>query len=106
MASREAVARASPCGRHQSAPARSARTPSQQEAHQAVVTVVEILDVSGPPYNAALRAIPGVIAADWAPMVTANPSYVISDGVHQTPEGLTADRDLLLRAVSDCASRL
>lgn len=76
----------------------------------AVVTIIDEptwgLDVTAPPYNAALAALADerddVVLADWAPVAAAHPEYLSSDGVHHTDEGKDAYRDLILDAAEEC----
>ncbi len=75
-----------------------------------VVTIAETapwgLDRSAPGFNQALRSIPGVVVADWAPLVQANPHYVGEDGVHQTEAGVAAYRNLFHEAIGSCGATL
>jgi len=74
-----------------------------------LVTVAETepwgLDTSAPTYNETLRNLPNVIIADWAPLVAANPDFVVgTDGVHLTPAGSDAYRALFHVAIDSCLS--
>lgn len=71
-----------------------------------LVTIAETepwgLDVTGPAFNRALRAMPDVRIADWAPVVEADPGLVVSDGVHLTDAGVAAYTALFDDAISTC----
>ena len=75
-----------------------------------LVTVAETapwgLDTDAPAFNQALRALPNVVIADWAPLVAANPLFVTEDGVHHTDLGVGAYRDLYRNAIGSCARAL
>jgi lysophospholipase L1-like esterase len=76
----------------------------------AVVTIIDEptwgLDVTAPPYNAALAALAeardDVVLADWAGVADAHPEHLQTDGVHLTEEGKAAYRDLLLDGAEAC----
>jgi lysophospholipase L1-like esterase len=72
-----------------------------------VVTVAETtpwngLNQTAPAYNAALRALPGVVVADWALVAASHPEYLRPNDVHHTTAGAAAYMDLFVDAVNAC----
>lgn len=72
-----------------------------------VVTVAETttwgsLNLFAPAYNAALRALPGVVVADWASIAAAHPEYLAPNDVHHTTVGAAAYMELFVDAVDAC----
>jgi lysophospholipase L1-like esterase len=80
----------------------------------AFITVAETepwqLDVNGSALNDALvEATAGRadrIIADWAQAVAEHPDFVGGDGVHQTPAGTAAYRELIVESAERCAATL
>jgi len=73
-----------------------------------VVTVPETttwkgLNLTAPAYNAALRALPGVVVADWASIAAAHPEYLRPNDVHHTTVGAAAYMELFVDAVDACS---
>jgi hypothetical protein len=58
-------------------------------------------DVWGPPWNAVLATIADVVVP-WSDLTEANPGYLGSDLVHQTPEGRAAYVDAIVAGVQAC----
>jgi lysophospholipase L1-like esterase len=61
------------------------------------------LDVYGPEWNAYLASTADVLA-DWTAVTVEHPEYLGSDGVHHTPDGQAAYRQLVVDSVSGCNS--
>jgi len=81
----------------------------------AVVTVVVDapdwgLDVTAPPYNAALADLGAtrddLVVADWATRSSSHPEWFAHDQVHHTEAGRAAYRQLVREAADECAARL
>jgi hypothetical protein len=67
------------------------------------------LNITGPVFNNYLRDLAVLrngVYIDWAAEVAANPSYVGSDGVHQTAEGKGAYLDNIEQGVQECAAKI
>ena len=65
------------------------------------------LDQTGPPWNAFIDSQTStrhVVVVPWASIVAQNPSYVGSDGVHQTTAGKAAFLAAIETAVAQCDS--
>jgi hypothetical protein len=58
-------------------------------------------DVWGPQWNAVLATIADVVVP-WSDVTEANPGYLDSDLVHQTPEGRAAYIDAIVAGVQTC----
>jgi lysophospholipase L1-like esterase len=68
------------------------------------VTTVESEPMAelAPLMNDALEEMASVVVADWAAIVADHPEYLLEDGIHHTPGGQAAYRDLIESAVGEC----
>ena len=70
-----------------------------------LVTIAETspwqLDVYAPEWNAHLASRADVLA-DWTAVTVEHPEYLLSDGVHHTPDGRAAYRQLIVDSVGGC----
>jgi hypothetical protein len=64
------------------------------------------LDVTAPPYNAALHDLAAVrgdaVVVDWGAVADLHPEHLAADGVHHTDSGQAAYRQLIVDGVSAC----